>query len=128
MTVLIKCLSSTYLEHINLTGCSVSDEQACLLFAAVRNRPPKFLSATSDTHTHTRTHATTHITRHTHTHTTHNTQHTHTHDTPQLAENQTVGSLNLSHNHISRPSVEHIAQFLYVCLSPFPHNPDTASL
>ncbi|ELR14506.1 leucine rich repeat-containing protein [Acanthamoeba castellanii str. Neff] len=63
MTVLIKCLSSTYLEHINLTGCSVSDEQACLLFAA-------------------------------------------------LAENQTVGSLNLSHNHISRPSVEHIAQFL----------------
>lgn len=64
MTVLIKCLSSTYLEHINLTGCSVSDEQACLLFAA-------------------------------------------------LAENQTVGSLNLSHNHISRPSVEHIAQFLH---------------
>jgi len=101
MTVLIKCLSSTYLEHINLTGCSVSDEQACLLFAAVRNRPPKFLSAKSDTRT-TRTHA------------------RHTHGTPQLAENQTVGSLNLSHNHISRPSVEHIAQFLCVCLSFFP--------
>ncbi|ELR18444.1 uncharacterized protein ACA1_300520, partial [Acanthamoeba castellanii str. Neff] len=38
MTVLIKCLSSTYLEHINLTGCSVSDEQACLLFAARTKR------------------------------------------------------------------------------------------
>jgi hypothetical protein len=29
-----------------------------------------------------------------------------------------VGSLNLSHNHIGRPSVEHIAQFLYAFPAP----------